>query len=44
LDNSKGLLAQEDSAYVLPERDTLKYLESARINKVCIKKIKRKIK
>jgi hypothetical protein len=36
--NSKGLLAQEGSAYVLPERGTMKYLESAGISEFVFKK------
>jgi len=37
-------LAQKDSAYVLPEHGTVKYIESAGINKICIQeKIMRKI-
>jgi len=37
-------LAQEDSAYVLPERGTVKYLGSAGISEDCIQEnIKRNI-
>jgi len=29
-------LAQKDSAFILPERSTVKYIESAGMNKICI--------